>query len=171
MTPSFLLQPGLAMSRKTLRPGFDSAKSLATHTVLGPGSFLAARGRRRCSPCTLENELENRPMTTSTAMTRRLTIADVRVPALLLALSLVPTLGGAARLLSVASNRAITPDDARFLDAPVPVVVHVLSATLYCWLGAFRSRAASGCAGQAGIATRGGCSRCPGSSRGCPGCG
>lgn len=77
-------------------------------------------------------------MTTSTSMTRRLTMADVRVPALLLALSLVPTLGGAARLLSVASHQAITPDDARFLDAPVPVVVHVLSATLYCWLGAFQ---------------------------------
>lgn len=42
--PSFLLQPALLMSRKTLRPGFDSAKSLATHTVLGLGPFLAARG-------------------------------------------------------------------------------------------------------------------------------
>lgn len=41
--PSFLLQPALLMSRKTLRPGFDSAKSLAAHTVLGPGPFLAAR--------------------------------------------------------------------------------------------------------------------------------
>lgn len=75
-------------------------------------------------------------MTTSTSATRRLTWADFGVPALLLALSLVPTVGGAARLISVASERVATPDDSRFLGAPVPVVVHILSATLFCWLGA-----------------------------------
>lgn len=77
-------------------------------------------------------------MTTSTSATRRLTWADFGVPALLLALSLVPTVGGAARLISVASERVATPDDSRFLGAPVPVVVHILSATLFCWLGAFQ---------------------------------
>lgn len=77
-------------------------------------------------------------MVTSTSATRQLTRADFVVPALLLALGLIPTMGGAARLVSVASDRVITPDNARFLGAPVPVLVHVLSATLYCWLGAFQ---------------------------------
>jgi hypothetical protein len=77
-------------------------------------------------------------MTTPTSVTRRLTRRDFRVPALLLALSLVPTAGGAARLISVTSDRVIAPDNARFLEAPAPVVVHILSATLYCWLGAFQ---------------------------------
>lgn len=77
-------------------------------------------------------------MAISTSATRRLTRADFGVPALLLALGLIPTLGGAARLMSVASDRVMTPDNTRFLEAPVPVVVHILSATLYCWLGAFQ---------------------------------
>lgn len=77
-------------------------------------------------------------MTTSMSMARRLPRLDLRVSALLLALSLVPTAGGAARLVSVASDRIVTPDNARFLEAPVPIVVHILSATLYCWFGAFQ---------------------------------
>ena len=59
-------------------------------------------------------------------------------PALLLALSLVPTLGGIARLASLSGSAPATPEDARFLDAPTPVLVHVLSATIYCLLGAFQ---------------------------------
>jgi hypothetical protein len=78
------------------------------------------------------------PMTTSLSATHRLRRADFVVPALLLALSLVPTVGGAVRLMSVASAPRITPDNARFLEAPMPVVVHIVSATLYCWLGAFQ---------------------------------
>lgn len=68
---------------------------------------------------------------------RELTKRDLAIPAALLALSLVPTLGGAARLASLSSGAA-TPDDARFLDAPAPVVLHVLSATVFCLLGAFQ---------------------------------
>lgn len=77
-------------------------------------------------------------MTTSTSTTRRLTKADFKVPALLLLLSLIPTLGGVVRLMGVASDTTVTPDNARFLDAPTAVVVHVLSATLYSLLGAFQ---------------------------------
>jgi hypothetical protein len=69
---------------------------------------------------------------------RELTIADFKAPALLVLLSLVPTLGGVARLASVARDATVTPDDARFLHAPVPVVLHVFSATLFCILGAFQ---------------------------------
>jgi uncharacterized membrane protein len=33
---------------------------------------------------------------------------------------------------------AITPDNARFFAAPVPVVLHIVSAMIYCVLGAFQ---------------------------------
>jgi uncharacterized membrane protein len=69
---------------------------------------------------------------------RKLTRADFKVPALLIALSVVPTLGGIARLASVSGRAAVGPDDARFLAAPAPVVIHVISATLFCLLGAFQ---------------------------------
>src|SRR4051812_32941563 len=71
-------------------------------------------------------------------MARELAKADFKLPALLLALSAVPTLGGVARLISVSGHTAVTPDTARFLLAPAPVVVHVLCATLFCLLGAFQ---------------------------------
>lgn len=64
------------------------------------------------------------------------TKADFTIPALLIALSLVPTLGGIVRLASVSGHAAVGPDDARFMTAPAPVVLHVLSATLFCLLGA-----------------------------------
>jgi hypothetical protein len=55
---------------------------------------------------------------------------------LLLLLSVVPTIGAGVRLGSLAGPA--TPDAARFVHAPVPVVIHVLSVTLYCLLGAFQ---------------------------------
>jgi uncharacterized membrane protein len=55
----------------------------------------------------------------------------------LLLLSLVPSIGGMVRLTSLASG-AVNPDNARFFAAPLPVVVHVVSVTLYCILGAWQ---------------------------------
>ncbi len=71
-------------------------------------------------------------------MTRKLTKTDFKVPALLLVLSAVPTLGGIVRMISVSGHAAVTPDNARFLHAPTAVVIHVICATLYCLLGAFQ---------------------------------
>jgi len=68
----------------------------------------------------------------------RLSTADFKVPALLLALSLVPILGGAARLKSLSEGVAVGGDDARFFAAPIPVVIHVVAATVYALLGAFQ---------------------------------
>jgi Predicted membrane protein (DUF2306) len=68
----------------------------------------------------------------------RLTKADFKVPALLLALSLVPILGGVARLKSLSDGVAVGGDDARFFAAPIPVVIHVVAATSYAVLGAFQ---------------------------------
>jgi uncharacterized membrane protein len=74
-------------------------------------------------------------------MTRKLTMADFKVPALLIALSLIPTLGGIARLTNL-SGGGVTPDNVRFMAAPTPVILHVISATSYCLLGAFQFSAA-----------------------------
>lgn len=68
----------------------------------------------------------------------KLTLADFRVPALLVALSLVPVLGGIARLRSLSAGVAVGADDARFFAAPAPVVIHVIAATTYALLGAFQ---------------------------------
>lgn len=71
-------------------------------------------------------------------MTQRVSKVDYMVLALLLGLSMIPTFGGIVRLTSVAGDTAVTAENARFLQAPTPVVIHALSATLYCLLGAFQ---------------------------------
>ena len=60
------------------------------------------------------------------------------IPALLIALSLVPVLAGAARLSELASGAQVTPDNARFFASPLPVVVHIVSVSLYSILGALQ---------------------------------
>ena len=60
------------------------------------------------------------------------------VIALLIALSALPVGAGAVRLAGLASGAEITPENARFFAAPVPVVLHILSVSVYCVLGAFQ---------------------------------
>jgi len=64
--------------------------------------------------------------------------AEWLVIALLIALSALPVGAGAVRLAGLASGAQITPENARFFAAPVPVVLHILSASLFCILGAFQ---------------------------------
>ncbi|NPC75105.1 DUF2306 domain-containing protein [Corallococcus exiguus] len=66
------------------------------------------------------------------------TKAERLVPVALVALSLVPILAGAARLAELAGGAELTPHNARFFASPLPVVLHVLSASVYCVLGAFQ---------------------------------
>jgi uncharacterized membrane protein YozB (DUF420 family) len=77
-------------------------------------------------------------MTKMTRTTRTLTKADWKVPALLVVLSLVPTLGGLMRFMSMSGSATVTPDNARFIAAPVPIIIHIIAATLYSLLGAFQ---------------------------------
>jgi len=58
--------------------------------------------------------------------------------AALLLLSLVPTLAGFSRLISLARGTNITSDNARFFAAPVPVVLHIVAVVLFGVLGAFQ---------------------------------
>ncbi len=76
-------------------------------------------------------------MTTSTA-SRKLTRSDFKVPALLLALSIVPAVGGVARFMSLSSHASVTTENARFVAVPAPVILHIISATLFCLLGPFQ---------------------------------
>jgi hypothetical protein len=56
------------------------------------------------------------------------------VPTALILLSVVPVAAGADRVVGLAAGAAITPGNARFFAAPVPVVVHIITASLYCLL-------------------------------------
>ena len=59
------------------------------------------------------------------------------VPAGLILLSLVPVLAGALRLTELAGGQ-VRPDNARFFDSPVPVLIHIPTVTVYLVLGAFQ---------------------------------
>lgn len=72
--------------------------------------------------------------TPSPSRTRRVSLP---VTGLLL-LSLVPVVAGAARLTELTSGAAVTTDNARFFEAPVPVVAHIVGATVFSVLGAFQ---------------------------------
>ena len=46
----------------------------------------------------------------------------------------VPVVAGAARLTWLATGE-VRPDSARFAAAPAPLVLHIVSASLFCVLG------------------------------------
>src|SRR4051812_48930683 len=56
----------------------------------------------------------------------------------LLLVSAVPLAAGAFRLTELAGGAAITPANARFFAAPLPVVLHILGAGVFALLGAFQ---------------------------------
>lgn len=60
------------------------------------------------------------------------------VPAGLILLSAIPLTFGALRLNELASGAEITSANARFFASPLPVVLHIVSASLYALLGAFQ---------------------------------
>ena len=60
----------------------------------------------------------------------------------LLLLSAIPITAGAFRLNQLASGAQITPANARFFAMPLPVIVHIMGASLFAVLGAFQFSAA-----------------------------
>ncbi len=56
----------------------------------------------------------------------------------LLLLTVVPTLGGGARLADLASDPVVTEANARFVAAPVPVVAHIIASTAFIAIGALQ---------------------------------
>jgi len=60
------------------------------------------------------------------------------IPVGLLVLSAVPAIAGAVRLTELGSGAEVTAANARFFASPLPVVLHIISVTLYSLLGAFQ---------------------------------
>jgi uncharacterized membrane protein len=60
------------------------------------------------------------------------------IPTGLIALTVIPAIGGAIRLGDLASGGPVTEENARFHEMPVPVVAHIVAALVYCLLGAFQ---------------------------------
>lgn len=75
-------------------------------------------------------------MTTSSPRTS--TWAQWRVPVGLILLSIVPIAAGAARVAQLTDGAKVTPENARFFAMPVPVILHIFSASLYCVFGALQ---------------------------------
>src|SRR5690348_46374 len=67
-----------------------------------------------------------------------ITRADWLIPAGLILLTLIPSLGGVFSLVGFATGTALTPDDTKFHDLPLPIVLHIASALPFCLLGAFQ---------------------------------
>ena len=60
------------------------------------------------------------------------------VPAALIMLIAIPLAAGALRLTQLIGGAEITPANARFFAAPLPVVLHIVGAGVFAILGAFQ---------------------------------
>lgn len=64
--------------------------------------------------------------------------ANWGVPAALVALGLVPVIAGSLRLVELSGGTEATSSDARYAASPLPVVIHIVCATVFAVLGAFQ---------------------------------
>jgi len=60
------------------------------------------------------------------------------VPAGLILLTLIPMLQGQVRLHGLMSGAIETAQNARFIDSPIPVIIHIVSVTIFSIVGAFQ---------------------------------
>lgn len=73
-----------------------------------------------------------------TSRTPSSVIHDWLAPGGLIALSIVPMAAGAMRLTQLSTGAAVTVENSRFFDAPVPVVAHIVGSTVFLLLGALQ---------------------------------
>ena len=66
------------------------------------------------------------------------TRANWLVPTGLILLSFIPVLASAIRIAELSGAADVSSGDARFFAAPIPIVVHVISGSLFSILGAFQ---------------------------------
>lgn len=64
--------------------------------------------------------------------------SSVRVPAALIALTLIPLVAGSLRLVELAGGPQVLPTNPRIDASPAPVVLHVVAAAVYVVAGAFQ---------------------------------
>ncbi|MEV0799142.1 DUF2306 domain-containing protein [Kribbella sp. NPDC050281] len=62
----------------------------------------------------------------------------MRVPAALIALTLIPLVAGSLRLVELAGGPQVLPTNPRIDASPAPVVLHVVAAAVYVVAGAFQ---------------------------------
>ena len=58
------------------------------------------------------------------------------LPTALILLTAIPVGAGGDRIGQLTSGAAITAANARFFADPIPVVIHIIGASTFCWLGA-----------------------------------
>lgn len=61
-----------------------------------------------------------------------------RVPIALVALGTVPVIAGSLRLVELSGGAEAIPSDARYDASPLPVVLHIVCATVFAIVGAFQ---------------------------------
>ena len=61
-----------------------------------------------------------------------------RIPTGLILLALIPIGSGSLRLTQLSGGPALIYTASRFTDSPIPVVLHIISATLFTLVGAFQ---------------------------------
>lgn len=59
-------------------------------------------------------------------------------PAGLILLSIIPALAGTVRLIELTQGMKLTEENARFVAAPLPVTLHIVSSTIFSLVGAFQ---------------------------------
>jgi hypothetical protein len=60
------------------------------------------------------------------------------VPVALILLALIPIVSGSLRLTQLGGGPEIVPAQARFTGSPIPIILHIVSATLFSVVGAFQ---------------------------------
>lgn len=65
-------------------------------------------------------------------------ISDWLIPAVLILLTIVPSLAGAARLAGLAQGGPVNAENARFFSAPFAVTLHIIGSFIFGALGAFQ---------------------------------
>jgi hypothetical protein len=60
------------------------------------------------------------------------------IPVAFILLSLVPVVAGGMRLTELVTGAEVTVGNARFFANPLPVILHIVGATVYSLLGAFQ---------------------------------
>ena len=66
------------------------------------------------------------------------TLPQWLVPTALIMFIIIPLAAGTFRLTQLAGGAEVTPENARFFASPLPVVLHIISVSVYAILGAFQ---------------------------------
>lgn len=74
----------------------------------------------------------------TTTITRPRTRGHWLIPVGLILLTLIPIISGSFRLVQLSGGPELTAEAARFTDSPLPVILHIVSATVFSIVGAFQ---------------------------------